>query len=345
MSANNARLIEKDILADIGSANTGNSEIVDLFGEAGGAWKLSCQAVYDVQAPSAKTFDSGESEVTTFTFPAVAASTGGDYGVVFDTAGLAWAFALNKSGSDPAPTGAVWAAIPAGRKTNVNISGGTDAASVAALVETAFDALAANPFTTDDSAADGTMIFTCVIRGNTTVAQKHNANDSGNGSLTFVVTNDGVASEVNITTNSLSIPSHGFPEGLKVRLTTTGTLPAGLALATDYFVIVVDANTIQLASSLALALAGTAVDITDQGSDGAVNTATGVALSGATVTFQCSNDGTNWSDIQAATSITIDGATMLVQPNVSYRYFKVVKALTAGVVDLKALVLVVGDAV
>ena len=36
---------------------------------------------------------------------------------------------------------------------------------------------------------------------------------------------------------------------------------------------------------------------------------------------------------------------MLEQPDVSYRYFKAVKAITAGVVDLQALILVIGPAV
>jgi hypothetical protein len=66
---------------------------------------------------------------------------------------------------------------------------------------------------------------------------------------------------------------------------------------------------------------------------------------GATATFQASEDGVNWTAIQAATSISADGSTFLEQANVSYRYFRVSKALVSGTVDLKALVLVIGDAV
>lgn len=53
--------------------------------------------------------------------------------------------------------------------------------------------------------------------------------------------------------------------GTRVRLTTTGTLPAGLALATNYFVIPITDTTFKLASSYANAIAGTAIDITDAG--------------------------------------------------------------------------------
>ena len=51
----------------------------------------------------------------------------------------------------------------------------------------------------------------------------------------------------------------------RVQLTTTTTLPAGLSLATDYYVIKVTDTTIKLATSYANAVAGTAIDITSAG--------------------------------------------------------------------------------
>jgi len=51
----------------------------------------------------------------------------------------------------------------------------------------------------------------------------------------------------------------------RVRLTTSGTLPAGLATATDYYVIKVSDTTCKLATSYANAVAGTAINITDAG--------------------------------------------------------------------------------
>ena len=50
-----------------------------------------------------------------------------------------------------------------------------------------------------------------------------------------------------------------------VQLTTTGTLPAGLSLSTNYFVIRLSSTTFKLASTIALAEAGTGIDITDTG--------------------------------------------------------------------------------
>lgn len=51
----------------------------------------------------------------------------------------------------------------------------------------------------------------------------------------------------------------------KVRFTTTTTLPTGLALTTDYWLIRVSATTARVAASLADAVAGTAIAYTDGG--------------------------------------------------------------------------------
>ena len=65
-------------------------------------------------------------------------------------------------------------------------------------------------------------------------------------------------------TSTASIPSN-ILTGTRVRLTTTTTLPAGLALATDYYVIKVSDTTFMLATSYANAVAGTQINITDAG--------------------------------------------------------------------------------
>lgn len=65
-------------------------------------------------------------------------------------------------------------------------------------------------------------------------------------------------------TSTANIPSN-ILTGTRVRLTTTTTLPAGLALATDYYVIKLTDSTCKLATSYANAIAGTAINITDAG--------------------------------------------------------------------------------
>lgn len=54
--------------------------------------------------------------------------------------------------------------------------------------------------------------------------------------------------------------------GVAVVLTTTGTLPAGLSLATTYFIIKLSSTTFKLATTIANANASTAINITDAGS-------------------------------------------------------------------------------
>lgn len=69
------------------------------------------------------------------------------------------------------------------------------------------------------------------------------------------------------TTEELTVTGHGLVTGDGIgRLTNSGgALPAGLATATDYWIIKVDADKFKLATSRANAFAGTAVTLTDDG--------------------------------------------------------------------------------
>lgn len=67
-------------------------------------------------------------------------------------------------------------------------------------------------------------------------------------------------------TDTLNAAVHGLLTGDgPIQLTTDDTLPAGLELATDYWVIKTGAGTLKVAASLADALNGVAVAITDDG--------------------------------------------------------------------------------
>lgn len=68
-----------------------------------------------------------------------------------------------------------------------------------------------------------------------------------------------------ITWTSTTNKPSNILTGTRVRLTTTTTLPGGLATATDYYVIKVSDSTCKLATSYANAIAGTAINITDAG--------------------------------------------------------------------------------
>lgn len=83
---------------------------------------------------------------------------------------------------------------------------------------------------------------------------------------------DVAAADVTVASNSFYVPAHGFSQGHRVQVTTTGTRPTGISAGTTYFVIIVDADNIQLATDLRNAIGGlgpfttTAVNITAQGS-------------------------------------------------------------------------------
>lgn len=88
--------------------------------------------------------------------------------------------------------------------------------------------------------------------------------DAGTGTHTITPVVNAPAFEVgavSLSADEIFIAGHAFLEDMEVQLTTTDTLPAGLSLATDYYVIVIDADRIKLEASLG----GGAINITDQG--------------------------------------------------------------------------------
>jgi len=71
---------------------------------------------------------------------------------------------------------------------------------------------------------------------------------------------------VDFGNNELDLTSHAYKTGDgPFTLTTTDTLPDGLELLTQYWIIYVNSGSIKLATSRALALAGTAVTFADGG--------------------------------------------------------------------------------
>lgn len=79
------------------------------------------------------------------------------------------------------------------------------------------------------------------------------------GSMSFL------PAAVTTAADTITLPLHNYVTGEVVQVSSSTTLPNPLLAATNYYVIVSDANTIKLASSDTNALAGTAIDITTQG--------------------------------------------------------------------------------
>lgn len=160
-----------------------------------------------------------------------------------------------------------------------------------------------------------------------------NFTDSGSGDHTvtrFTAADD--MEDVAPIAEQINIPAHGFVDELIVQLTTATTLPAGLSLATNYWVIVDDVDTIRLAISLANARTGTAVNITDGGTG--THTATAEAIS-VTLTVQYANTKvpieSDWVD--DSLNIVMNGGPLfgtLEDLNVGYRHLRLRTVVGTG---------------
>ena len=144
-----------------------------------------------------------------------------------------------------------------------------------------------------------------------------------------------VAADVHVVNNTVTEAAHGFVTGTKVQLTTTGVLPAGLAVLTDYFIIAASTSLIKFAASLVDSAAGTAINITDAG-DGGTHTITAVTSTGNVLKLQAGNDGTNFEDISGntVTIATTAGTKVWNMAAVRYRYIKVLYTPSAGQIVL-----------
>lgn len=142
-----------------------------------------------------------------------------------------------------------------------------------------------------------------------------------------------VAANVTINpANTITITAHGFNTGLKVALSGTN-LPTGLS-ATNYWIIVIDANTVSVASSLVNAVAGTAVHITGAGttSDAALTPA---SLSVVFKLQQGNVLGGTYYDVSGDTvTITGSGSTFwaIASPPAAYHNFLLTP--TTGAVNI-----------
>jgi hypothetical protein len=140
------------------------------------------------------------------------------------------------------------------------------------------------------------------------------------------------ATDVDADENTFTKASHGFVTGLKVAATTDGTLPDPLT-ATDYYVIKVDDDTFKVATSLANAEAGTAVNLTDVGVDN--TTFTPSTAAGNVAKLQESVDGSNWEDVSSATvTIATTAGAKLWNYSGSSRYISVLYTPSAGQINL-----------
>ena len=114
--------------------------------------------------------------------------------------------------------------------------------------------------------------------------------------------------DVTPASDTIAESAHGFQTGDRIQLTTSGVLPAGLSLATDYYVIRVDANTIKLALSQYNAEWNVPVDIT-AAAGGGTHTLTGFEVEARALDVWIANPSIAITD--GGGSITVDGTVAI----------------------------------
>jgi microcystin-dependent protein len=100
------------------------------------------------------------------------------------------------------------------------------------------------------SAPTGHLLCDGSAISRTTYSNLFAAITTDKGTVTITEANPGV----------VTLSTHGLETGSCIELTTTGTLPTNLSENTNYYIIYVDADSFQLATTLANAIAGTGID-------------------------------------------------------------------------------------
>ena len=171
----------------------------------------------------------------------------------------------------------------------------------------------------------------------------------------------GVDSKFVVATDLITISAHGFYTGLVVQATKSGAaFPTGILASTNYYVFVVDANTIALFDTLAHALAAanngavaSAAGVINITADGTINTTitfTPVSVSGASYKLQKSADydprtgAGNWIDAVSGESntvvtnnITVSANTVATMINNCWSYVRILFAISAGTMAIKVI--------
>ncbi len=319
------------------------SQTIDLLGLD----TVALQVNYANATTAAKTFISGTKEVQTITVPAlVASAVAKDFLILTDGDGLTWATYFDKTGSDTAPAAAAYTAVPAGRKAKSDISAGTANTDIVTAMKAAFESLTGN--TAAMTLTGTTTLIATMVKPNPCANPVIYATNGTDPATDFsgAETTPGVAGKVDLTADSATITAHGQVTGVKGQLTTSGGLPTGLSTSTDYFIIRVDADTVKFAASLALAVAGTAIDLTGYGTG--TQTFTPTTSTGNVIKAQASLDGTYWTDITTANFPSIKDATVTVSTATSgvvwdllrptFRYVNILFTPSAGQITFSVLI-------
>lgn len=109
-------------------------------------------------------------------------------------------------------------------------------------------------------------VFTSALSNGSRIPARQGMILSVSGTGGSVTSTTFAAAAISVSTDLVTSTSHGLVTGQMVQLTTSGTLPAGLSLSTNYYIYVATASTYGFCTSIYNAKAGILIDITGQGS-------------------------------------------------------------------------------
>ncbi len=205
-------------------------------------------------AVAPKTATLGVAEKNTITAPSGAAAGQGDY-FIHHTLDRSIAVWLDIDAAGTEPSGAAYLATD--DQIEVNILGADTDEEVATKIRAAL----ADQDDITITGATTAVIIENVATGAASNVSRSNAAEDNTGAFAVATTTAGSDGAVALSTNAITITSHGFIENQKVYVRATVAMPTGSATGI-YYVNVVDANTIKLKDGFN----GSVVDLTGFGS-------------------------------------------------------------------------------
>lgn len=197
--------------------------------------------------------DTGALEVQRVTLTNTAGAGQAHYCVLSNQAGVTYAFWLDIDANGTVPTGAAY--VAATNKVRVGIATGNTAAQNGAALAAAAAVMA--DVTILDN-ANGTVDFTQDLMGNTAAPARHNADDSGNGSIVVATITGGVASNLNSTYFDFSTALDENLFRVWMNVNGEGVAPAGGGRTLIPVILAAGATANQVGTALRLALTGAA---------------------------------------------------------------------------------------
>lgn len=203
--------------------------------------------------------DTGAFEEVVVTVPSTAAATQADYFIIHNPSGDDVALWIDIDDNGTVPTGAAYVASL--NQVRIDLATGGSAITNAGILQAAAASIL-NYDAVDN--LDGTVTYTQTLVGNCDAAEKHNADDSGDGSFTFSGEVNGVASNLNDTYFTFSNANDAVDYYAWYNVNGEGTDPAVAASTGIEVAVAAGATDSAVASATRSALAA-AADMTITG--------------------------------------------------------------------------------